>query len=81
MSERLGDVRDFLQAKDRVYGLAHNVCLNGKEQRALLSKLQDMELDMIQNRENNETIIVTLLDVIMDCFRYNEWPKLEKVNN
>jgi len=58
--------QDFIDAKQHVYGLAHNVCLNGEEQRALLNELHDAENQLIANGWSGQTIIKTLLKVIAD---------------
>jgi len=66
--------QDYRDAKNHIYGLAHNVCLDGKEQQALLSTIQDVELEMHKNGEDGKQIIITMLGVVFDGLRFGNWP-------
>lgn len=70
--DRMG--QDYRDAKNHVYGLAHNVCKDGKEQKALLAAMQYTEQEMIKSGESGEAIILTLLGIIMDGLNYGNWP-------
>lgn len=66
--------QDFRDAKNHIYGLVHNVCLNDKEQEILIKTLQEEEQRMIDNREPGDVIIKHLLYPIMDGLSYGNWP-------
>jgi hypothetical protein len=66
--------QDYRDAKNHVYGLAHNVCVNGKEQHALLSALGDVEMQMLKGGEDGKAIILTLMGIIIDGLQYGNWP-------
>ena len=55
---------DYREAKNHIYGLAHNVCIDGKEQKSLLSALHEAEMEMLGNGENGLKIIKDLLSII-----------------
>ena len=56
----------FRQAKNHIYGLAHNISENGEAQNQLLTNLQDTEINMIAQGESNFKIISTLLTIVHD---------------
>jgi hypothetical protein len=66
--------QDYRDAKNHIYGLAHNVCLNGKEQQALLSAMGNAEMEMYRVGEDGKQIILTLMGIILDGLRFGNWP-------
>jgi hypothetical protein len=75
MTVRLDSMsQEYRDAKNHVYGLAHNVCVNGKEQKTLISAMQDVERQMVTNGEDGKHIILTLLGIIIDGTQYGNWP-------
>jgi hypothetical protein len=64
--------KDYREAKNHVYGLAHNVCINGIEQKILLNELRSVEFEM--RAESGQTIISTMLGIILDGLHYGNWP-------
>jgi hypothetical protein len=73
--------QDFRDAKNHVYGLAHNVCVDGLEQRALLNALSESETEMIRADEDGKAIILTLLGIIIDGVQYGNWPWVKNAVN
>lgn len=72
-AKRLND-QSYRDALNHVYGLAHNVCINGKEQKFLIAHLQDIEFVMIANGETGDRTIKELLCVIIDGLKFGNWP-------
>jgi len=66
--------QEFRDAKQHVYGLAHNVCLNGKEQKALLDRLKDIEQHCMICGESGQRTIQLLLSCIYDGLAFGNWP-------
>ena len=73
--------QDFRDAKNHVYGLAHNVCVNGKEQNALLAAMQSTEMQMIKEGGTGEEIILSLLCILFDGLNYGNWPWIKNAVN
>jgi hypothetical protein len=63
--------QNYRDAKNHIYGLAHNVCVNDKEQAALLSALGDVEMQMLKGGEDGKYIILTLMGIIIDSLQYD----------
>jgi hypothetical protein len=61
-------------AKNHVYGLAHNVCNNKEEQAELLGVLQGIEKESILNGATGEQLIRNLLCPILDGLLWRNWP-------
>jgi len=66
--------QDYRDAKNHIYGLAHNVCLNGKEQKVLLAYLGDIEMHSLKYGESGERIIQLLISAIYDGLAFGNWP-------
>lgn len=67
--------QDYLDAKNHIYGLAHNVCLNNKEQEALILAIRDVEVEMSRAKEDGEQVIITLMGIILDGLKFGNWPR------
>jgi len=73
--ERLDSTeQSFRDAKNHVYGLAHNVCLNGKEQKVLLAYMGDIEIHSLKCGESGQRIIQLLISCIYDGLAFGNWP-------
>lgn len=66
--------QDFRNAKNHIYGLAHNVCCNAGEQGYLLAVLGDIEMECYKNGATGQQIIRNLLTPIMDGLEFDNWP-------
>ena len=66
--------QDYRDAKNHIYGLAHNVCVDGIEQKRLLACLGKIELTCIESGISGKDTIRALLNPIMDGLIYNNWP-------
>lgn len=65
---------DYTDAKNYIYGLAHVVCRNGKEQKILLDTLHEIEYYSLTHGDEGHVIIRKLLNPIMDGLQYGNWP-------
>lgn len=59
--------QSFRDAKNHIYGLAHNVCINGNEQRELLAHMLDIELKLMKDNSDGKEIILNLLGLVIDA--------------
>ena len=65
---------DFNGARQSLYGMAHDVCKNGREQNALLLAFQHTEMEMIEQGESPKAITIALLGIILDGLKHGNWP-------
>lgn len=74
---------DFRDAKNHVYSLAHNVCINdGKDQHALVDALRDIELHGLKCGDSWQRIIQCMISCIYDGLAFGNWPWIKNsVNN
>lgn len=66
--------QDYRDATGHIYGLAHNVCINGEEQNALVTALQNIELEGLKDGADGQLIIRNMLFTIVDGLAYGNWP-------
>ena len=66
--------QDYRDAKNHIFGLAHNVCINGKEQAFLLRVLGDIEMESLKSGASGEQTIRNLLYPIIDGLSFGHWP-------
>lgn len=69
--------QSFRDAKNHLYGLAHNVCVNGKEQNALLHAMGQTELRLYEEGASGLAVISILMGIITDGLRYGNWPWIQ----
>ena len=72
--DRLYYATDFASAKTHIYGLAHNVCHTGQEQRALITVLHKIEEECIGRGASGSETIQQLMFPIMNGLMYGNWP-------
>ena len=66
--------QDYRDAKNHIYGLAHHVCVDGKEQAFLLNHLGEVETHCLNHGMDGKDIIRELLNPIIDGLHYGNWP-------
>lgn len=66
--------QDYRDAKNHLYRLAHNVCINGKEQAVLMTTLTKIEMHALNYGMEGKDIIKELLSCIYDGLAYDNWP-------
>lgn len=74
MSRLNKNEQSYRDAKNHIYGLAHNVSINGREQNALVRALQQIEEEGINDGASGQQIIRSMLFTLIDGLEYGNWP-------
>jgi hypothetical protein len=66
--------QDFQNARQHIYGLAHDLAPDEQKQQQLITEIQQAELHSIRGGASNMDTIKLMLSPIMDGALYGNWP-------